>query len=56
MGLLQRAREKAVELTEGELANAGVTKVREILSLPIYGELALEDVDYVCDTIAEFLK
>lgn len=28
--------------------------VGEILSLPIYGELALEDVDYVCDCIAEF--
>ncbi len=28
--------------------------VNEILSLPIYGELALEDVDYVCDCIAEF--
>jgi dTDP-4-amino-4,6-dideoxygalactose transaminase len=30
--------------------------VREILSLPIHGELALEDVDYVSDCIAEFLK
>jgi perosamine synthetase len=28
--------------------------VGEILSLPIYGELALDDVDYVCDRIAEF--
>jgi dTDP-4-amino-4,6-dideoxygalactose transaminase len=28
--------------------------VREILSLPIYGELPLEDVDYVCDAICEF--
>ena len=28
--------------------------VKEILSLPIYGELALEDVDYVCDSILEF--
>jgi dTDP-4-amino-4,6-dideoxygalactose transaminase len=28
--------------------------VNEILSLPIYGELPLEDVDYVCDAIAEF--
>ena len=28
--------------------------VREILSLPIYGELPLEDVDYVCDSILEF--
>jgi len=28
--------------------------VQEILSLPIYGELSLEDVDYVCDAIAEF--
>ena len=29
--------------------------VQEILSLPIYGELPLEDVDYVCDGILEFL-
>jgi dTDP-4-amino-4,6-dideoxygalactose transaminase len=29
--------------------------VKEILSLPIYGELALEDVDYVCDSILQFL-
>jgi|ERR1043166_5200786 dTDP-4-amino-4,6-dideoxygalactose transaminase len=28
--------------------------VGEILSLPIYGELALEDVDYVCDSVLEF--
>jgi dTDP-4-amino-4,6-dideoxygalactose transaminase len=28
--------------------------VKEILSLPMYGELPLEDVDYVCDTILEF--
>jgi len=28
--------------------------VKEILSLPIYGELALEDVDYVCDSILQF--
>lgn len=28
--------------------------VKEILSLPIYGELLLEDVDYVCDAIYEF--
>jgi dTDP-4-amino-4,6-dideoxygalactose transaminase len=28
--------------------------VNEILSLPIYGELPLEDVDYVCDAILEF--
>jgi dTDP-4-amino-4,6-dideoxygalactose transaminase len=28
--------------------------VKEILSLPIYGELPLGDVDRVCDTIAEF--
>lgn len=28
--------------------------VEEILSLPIYGELPLEDVDYVCDAICEF--
>jgi len=30
------------------------TAVKEILSLPIYGELSLEDVDYVCDAISEF--
>jgi dTDP-4-amino-4,6-dideoxygalactose transaminase len=28
--------------------------VKEILSLPIYGELPLEDVDYICDSILEF--
>src|SRR5205085_891252 len=28
--------------------------VQEILSLPIYGELPLDDVDYVCDAIFEF--
>jgi dTDP-4-amino-4,6-dideoxygalactose transaminase len=28
--------------------------VKEILSLPIYGELPLEDVDYVCDSVLEF--
>jgi dTDP-4-amino-4,6-dideoxygalactose transaminase len=28
--------------------------VQEILSLPIYGELPAEDVDYVCDAICEF--
>ena len=32
MGLLQKAKEKALEFTEGELANAGVVKVRELLS------------------------
>jgi len=30
------------------------TAVKEILSLPIYGELSLEDVDYVCDAIFDF--
>ena len=30
------------------------TVVKEILSLPIYGELPLDDVDYVCDSILEF--
>jgi dTDP-4-amino-4,6-dideoxygalactose transaminase len=30
------------------------TAVNEILSLPIYGELPMEDVDYVCDSILEF--
>jgi dTDP-4-amino-4,6-dideoxygalactose transaminase len=29
--------------------------VQEILSLPVFGELALEDVDYACDRIAEFM-
>ncbi len=28
--------------------------VTQILSLPIYGDLAMEDVDYVCDAILEF--
>jgi dTDP-4-amino-4,6-dideoxygalactose transaminase len=28
--------------------------VKEILSLPMYGELALDDVDYVCDSILQF--
>ena len=28
--------------------------VKEILSLPIHGEMPLSDVDIVCDTIAEF--
>ena len=28
--------------------------VNEILSLPIYGELPLDDVDYVCDSILQF--
>ena len=28
--------------------------VKEILSLPMYGELSLEDADYVCDTVLEF--
>lgn len=30
------------------------TVVNEILSLPIYGELPIEDVEYVCDAITEF--
>lgn len=29
--------------------------VNEILSLPIYGELPIEDVDYVCDAVLEFV-
>ena len=33
MGLLQKAKEKALEFTEGELADAGVAKVREMLAL-----------------------
>jgi len=28
--------------------------VNEILSLPIYGDMPMEDVDYVCDAIPEF--
>ena len=28
--------------------------VKQILSLPIYGELPMEDVDYVCEAIREF--
>jgi dTDP-4-amino-4,6-dideoxygalactose transaminase len=28
--------------------------VTQILSLPIYGDLSLEDVDYVCDAVLEF--
>ena len=28
--------------------------VNEILSLPIYGELPMEDVDYVCEAVLEF--
>jgi dTDP-4-amino-4,6-dideoxygalactose transaminase len=28
--------------------------VNEILSLPIYGDLPMEDVDYVCDAVLEF--
>lgn len=32
MGLLQKAKDKAVAFTEGELATAGVAKVRELLS------------------------
>ena len=28
--------------------------VKEILSLPIYGDLPMEDVDLVCDAILEF--
>ena len=28
--------------------------VNEILSLAIYGELRMEDVDYVCDAVLEF--
>ncbi len=30
--------------------------VKEILSLPIHGEISLEEVDYVCDCIVEFYK
>ena len=30
--------------------------VTQILSLPIYGDLPLEDVDLVCDAVLEFLK
>jgi dTDP-4-amino-4,6-dideoxygalactose transaminase len=30
--------------------------VGEILSLPVHGELALEEVDHVCDLVAEFVR
>ena len=30
--------------------------VEEILSLPVFGELGLEDVDRVCDSIVEFMR
>ena len=30
--------------------------VTQILSLPIYGDLPLEDVDYVCDAVLEFFR
>ena len=33
MGLLQKAKEKALEFTEGELATAGVAKVHEMLGM-----------------------
>jgi len=33
VGLLDKARGKALEITEGELANVGVAKVREILAM-----------------------
>ena len=33
MGLLQKAKDKALAFTEGELADAGVAKVREMLGL-----------------------
>jgi hypothetical protein len=32
VGLLHKAKEKALELTEGELANVGAAKVRELIS------------------------
>ena len=32
MGLLHKAKEKALEFTEGELANVGAAKVRELIS------------------------
>lgn len=32
MGLLHRAKEKALEFTDGELANVGAAKVRELIS------------------------
>ena len=30
--------------------------VHEILSLPVYGDLALEDVDYVCERMSDFMR
>lgn len=32
------------------------TATREILSLPIYAELETGDIDYICDTIGDFLR
>jgi dTDP-4-amino-4,6-dideoxygalactose transaminase len=46
----------AVTNSYSDLPNLPRTEaaVKEILSLPIYGELPVEDVDYVCDAILEF--
>ena len=46
----------AVTKLYSNLPNLPMTEgaVSEILSLPVYGELPLEDVDYVCDSILEF--
>ena len=46
----------AVKKLYSDLPSLPMTEaaVQEILSLPIYGELPLDDVDYVCDAIFEF--
>ena len=46
----------AVTKLYSDLPNLPKTEaaVNEILSVPIYGELPIEDVDYVCDAILEF--
>lgn len=47
----------AIRRLYSDLPNLPETEaaVKEILSLPIHGELPLEDVEYVCDSILEFL-
>ncbi len=51
-------RQPAIEQRFDKLPSLPRTEalVGEILSLPVFGELALEDVDYVCDQIAEFAR
>jgi dTDP-4-amino-4,6-dideoxygalactose transaminase len=49
-------RQPAIASTSRNLPTLPRTEqvVSEILSLPIHGEIALDDVDYVCDCIIEF--